>query len=68
MRTGSIPKNRQEKIKFLNDVRDRRISLNDFLEPITGMILVHNGQRWDMKTGKQIDLNTLEKQLNVPAM
>lgn len=54
MKPGSLPTNRKDKIRFLNELRERRISLNDFPEPITGMVLIHNGEYWDMKTGKQI--------------
>lgn len=43
------PRSRREKIKFLNDIQAGRIKI---LEPIEDMIIIHNNERYSMKTGR----------------
>lgn len=43
------PRSRREKIKFLNDIKNGNIKL---LEPIEDMIVIHNNERFSMRTGR----------------
>jgi len=52
---------RQQKIKFLNDLKKGKISLNEIPEPITGMFVIYEDEYINMKTSETLTKEQFNK-------